>query len=37
LNHQVEVTSGVRAEEGRRLMQDFFRERRKAGQITSEE
>jgi tRNA(adenine34) deaminase len=37
LNHQVEVTSGVRAEEGRRLMQDFFRQRRKAGQITSEE
>jgi tRNA(adenine34) deaminase len=29
LNHQVEVTSGVRAEEGRRLVQDFFRERRK--------
>ncbi|HEY8458904.1 MAG TPA: tRNA adenosine(34) deaminase TadA [Blastocatellia bacterium] len=28
LNHQVEVTSGVRAEEGRRLMQDFFRQRR---------
>jgi tRNA(adenine34) deaminase len=30
LNHRVEVTSGVRAEEGRRLMQAFFRERRKA-------
>ena len=30
LNHQVEVTSGVRAEEGRRLMQAFFRRRRKA-------
>jgi len=29
LNHQVEVTSGVRAEEGRRLVQAFFRERRK--------
>jgi tRNA(adenine34) deaminase len=29
LNHQVEVISGVRAEEGRRLVQDFFRERRK--------
>jgi|RhiMethySRZTD1v2_1073278.scaffolds.fasta_scaffold646848_2 tRNA(adenine34) deaminase len=28
LNHQVEVTSGVRAEEGRRLMQDFFKRRR---------
>jgi tRNA(adenine34) deaminase len=31
LNHQVEVTSGVRAEEGRQLMQAFFRRRRKAG------
>jgi tRNA(adenine34) deaminase len=31
LNHQVEVTSGVRAEEGRRLMQTFFRQRRKTG------
>jgi tRNA(adenine34) deaminase len=31
LNHQVEVTSGVRAEEGRRLMQAFFRRRRKTG------
>jgi tRNA(adenine34) deaminase len=31
LNHQVEVISGVRAEEGRRLMQDFFRQRRKTG------
>jgi len=30
LNHQVEVTSEVRAEEGRRLMQAFFRRRRKA-------
>ena len=29
LNHQVEVTSGVRAEEGRHLMQTFFRRRRK--------
>ena len=29
LNHQVEVTSEVRAEEGRRLMQAFFRRRRK--------
>jgi tRNA(adenine34) deaminase len=28
LNHQVEVTSGVRAEEGRQLMQAFFRQRR---------
>jgi tRNA(adenine34) deaminase len=31
LNHQVEVTSGVRAEEGRQLMQAFFRQRRKPG------
>jgi tRNA(adenine34) deaminase len=31
LNHQVEVTSGVRSEEGRRLMQSFFRQRRKTG------
>jgi tRNA(adenine34) deaminase len=30
LNHQVEVTSGVRAEEGRQLMQAFFRRRRSA-------
>lgn len=30
LNHRVEVTSGVRAEESRELMQAFFRERRKA-------
>jgi tRNA(adenine34) deaminase len=41
LNHQVEVISGVRAEEGRQLMQDFFRRRRKAGsegeKITSDE
>ena len=29
LNHQVETTSGVRAEEGRQLMQAFFRHRRK--------
>src|SRR5262245_49096106 len=28
LNHQVEVTSGVRAEEGRQLIQAFFRQRR---------
>ena len=28
LNHQVEVTSGVRAEEGRQLIQAFFRLRR---------
>jgi tRNA(adenine34) deaminase len=29
LNHQVEVTSGVFAEEGRELIQKFFQERRK--------
>ena len=29
LNHQLEVTSGVRAEEGRNLMQTFFKQRRK--------
>lgn len=29
LNHQVEVTSGVKTEECRELMQAFFRERRK--------
>jgi len=28
LNHRVEVTSGVRAEESRRVMQAFFRQRR---------
>ncbi len=28
LNHQVEVISGVRAEEGRQLMQAFFKQRR---------
>jgi tRNA(adenine34) deaminase len=29
LNHRIEVTSGVKAEECRELMQVFFRERRK--------
>ena len=29
LNHQVEVTSGIREEECRELMQSFFRDRRK--------
>src|SRR5215204_398853 len=28
LNHRLEITSGVLADECRRLMQDFFRERR---------
>jgi tRNA(adenine34) deaminase len=28
LNHQMEITSGVRAEESRALMQEFFRRRR---------
>jgi tRNA(adenine34) deaminase len=37
LNHQVEVTSKVRAEEGRRLMQAFFRRRRKAAPGDSDE
>ena len=31
LNHRVEVTSGLRANEARDLMQAFFQERRKAG------
>lgn len=30
LNHQVEVTSGIRAEECRELMQVFFKQRRKS-------
>ncbi len=30
LNHQVEITSGVKAEECRELMQAFFKERRKS-------
>ncbi|MGH9938522.1 MAG: tRNA adenosine(34) deaminase TadA [Blastocatellia bacterium] len=30
LNHRVEVTSGVRAEEGRQLMRAFFKQRRKS-------
>jgi tRNA(adenine34) deaminase len=30
LNHQIEITSGVLAEDCRRLMQDFFRSRRRA-------
>jgi tRNA(adenine34) deaminase len=29
LNHQIEIESGVLADECRALMQDFFRERRK--------
>ena len=29
LNHKIEITSGVLADECRRLMQDFFRSRRK--------
>lgn len=31
LNHQVEVTSGVRQQEARSLLQSFFQERRKSG------
>ena len=30
LNHQIEITSGVLAEDCRHLMQDFFRSRRRA-------
>lgn len=30
LNHRIEITSGVLAENCRRLMQDFFKERRKS-------
>ncbi len=33
LNHQIEIKSGVLAEECRRLMQDFFRAKRKADSI----
>ena len=33
LNHQIEITSGVLAEECRRLMRDFFRARRNAKAI----
>jgi tRNA(adenine34) deaminase len=32
LNHRVEVEEGVLADEAQRLMQDFFRRRRSAGQ-----
>lgn len=31
LNHRIEITSGILAENCRRLMQDFFRARRSAG------
>ncbi len=34
LNHRIEITSGVLAEECRALMQDFFRLKRKQLQIT---
>jgi len=33
LNHQIEITSGVLAEDCRKLMQDFFRAKRNAGTI----
>ncbi|MCY7374501.1 MAG: tRNA adenosine(34) deaminase TadA [Pyrinomonadaceae bacterium] len=33
LNHQIEITSGVLAEDCRKLMQDFFRARRNAKSI----
>ena len=31
LNHQIKITAGILAEDCRRLMQDFFRARRNAG------
>jgi tRNA(adenine34) deaminase len=37
LNHQVEVTSGVRQDEARGLMQRFFQERRNPGAATRSE
>lgn len=33
LNHRVEVTEGILADEAQRLMQDFFRQRRNGGQV----
>ena len=33
LNHQIEIVSGVLAEDCRKLMQDFFRAKRNAGTI----
>lgn len=33
LNHQIQITSGVLAEDCRQLMRDFFRAKRKAGTI----
>ena len=35
LNHRCEITSGVRAAESLGLLQDFFRERRGAGELPS--
>jgi tRNA(adenine34) deaminase len=33
LNHQFQVTAGVRADESRQLLQDFFRERRRQKRV----
>ena len=35
LNHRMEITTGVLADECRALMQDFFRARRRAGTVPS--
>lgn len=37
LNHRIEITSGVLAEECRALMQDFFRRKREKSKITNAE
>ena len=37
LNHRIEITSGVLAEQSRALMQDFFRQKRKQLRITNYE
>jgi tRNA(adenine34) deaminase len=37
LNHQLEITKGVLAEECRKLMQDFFRQKREKLRITNYE
>lgn len=37
LNHRIEITSGVLAEESRALMQDFFRRKREKSKIVNAE
>jgi tRNA(adenine34) deaminase len=37
LNHRIEITSGVLAEESRALMQDFFRRKRNQLRMTNDE